>query len=102
MTLLTIYDFPRDDAAMRKQATKYQQWLEKIGFHRLQFSVYYRKLLRARDRDLVLERIRAKKPDAGNLLVFTLSDADFENRENLYGSKVLYEEVVDRLNLVTL
>ncbi len=87
MWMIVMFDLPVADKAERKAATKFRNYLLDEGFHRAQFSVYYR-LMGGRDAVLAMERrIQAAVPAKGSVHLLTITDKQYENIRTYQGKR---------------
>lgn len=85
MILMVVFDLPRLTAKERREATKYQKFLLSNGFQMEQFSVYVRHLRQANYKERLVEIISSQIPKSGQILLFELSDAVYNEKKIILG-----------------
>lgn len=98
MRLFVIFDLPRYTSKQQKQANTFRKKLVDDGFLMLQESVYCKLALNDSVLQAVKHRVREMKPSEGDVMMFAVTEKQFEDIEfllNLNASNVL--DNTDRL-----
>jgi CRISPR-associated protein Cas2 len=100
MRLLLIYDLPMAEEKDQKIYNKFHNNLKKNGFYMFQYSVYIKVLTN----DTAFKQIQIKLqniiPKKGNIIIFKLTEQQFQNMIYLRGEKNLFEVIVGGKELV--
>lgn len=96
MRLLLFYDLPTTTANERKAMHDFRQGLIKEGFYMLQESVYCKFLLNNTVCDSLKTRLNKIIPDAGNIMLLTITEKQFSSMEMLIGST--QKKIIDEDN----
>lgn len=83
MRLFVIFDLPRYTSKQQKQANTFRKKLVDDGFLMLQESVYCKLALNDSVLQAVKQRVREMKPAEGNVMMFAVTEKQFEDIEFL-------------------
>lgn len=83
MRLFVIFDLPRYTSKQQKQANTFRKKLVDDGFLMLQESVYCKLALNDSVLQAVKHRVREMKPSEGNVMMFAVTEKQFEDIEFL-------------------
>lgn len=100
MWLLAVFDLPAKTTAEKKAHTRFRNWLLRLGFMRLQYSVYARSYSRDRAADPDRIAITRAVPRGGRVRILGVTDLQFERMICVDGSRRLAPE--NRLEQVVL
>lgn len=79
MWLLVLFDLPVVEAAARKQATRFRNFLLDEGYSMAQYSVYMRMYSGKEAAESAIARIQKNLPDEGTVQILTITDKQYEN-----------------------
>lgn len=85
MWLITMFDLPMDEKALRKAYARFRKTLLKDGFTKMQFSVYIRHCSSKENADVHLRRVEAAVPEEGEVRVMIVTDKQFERMRVFWG-----------------
>ncbi|MBN2520060.1 MAG: CRISPR-associated endonuclease Cas2 [Bacteroidales bacterium] len=87
MWVFVFFDLPVVTKKQRKKATQFRKILEKDGFTMMQYSVYIRHCASQESADLHVKRIKKAVPEEGQVSILMITDKQYGNIINLWGSK---------------
>lgn len=87
MWLFVFFDLPVMSKPERRIATQFRKFLEKNGFSMMQFSVYIRHCASKESADVHINRIRNNIPDNGQVSILAITDKQYGDIINYWGSK---------------
>lgn len=93
MRLFVIFDLPRYTSNQQKQANAFRKKLVDEGFLMLQESVYCKLALNDSVMQAIKQRVREIKPSEGDVMMFGVTEKQFEDIEFLLNPSV--SNVVD-------
>lgn len=100
MRMLLIYDLPMKEQSDHKIYNRFYRKLKRLGFYMLQYSVYTKVL----NNDTVYKQIYNKLnyiiPEKGSIIIFKLTEKQFQNMIYLRGEKNKFETIVGGRELV--
>ena len=85
MRILVFFDLPVKTAAERREAGRFRKFLQKDGYHMLQYSVYARVCNGADAVQKHRARIRENLPDNGAIRLLVITEKQFESIDILLG-----------------
>ena len=86
MRILVFFDLPVKTAAERREAGKFRKFLQKDGYHMLQYSVYARVCNGMDAVEKHRARIRLNLPDNGAIRLLVITEKQYEAIEILLGN----------------
>ncbi len=86
MWLFVMFDLPVRLKKEQKQASLFRKNLEKDGFIMHQFSVYMRYCASLESAQVHIKRVRGFAPDKGHVTIITITDKQYSNIVNIWGS----------------
>ncbi len=86
MWLFVMFDLPVKLKKEQKQASLFRKNLEKDGFIMHQFSVYMRYCASLESAQVHIKRVRGFAPDKGHVTIITITDKQYSNIVNIWGS----------------
>lgn len=87
MWLFVFFDLPVNTKKERKTATRFRKDLEKDGFTMMQYSVYVRHCASKESMEVHTRRIESMIPDKGQVSILGITDKQYSNITNYWGSK---------------
>ena len=87
MWVLVFFDMPTETKRQRKEYASFRKQLLKDGFKMFQFSIYIRNCPSMENADMHRRRIKAFKPEYGDIGILTITDKQFAAIELLHGYK---------------
>lgn len=100
MRLILIYDLPTVEEEERKIYQKFNKDIKKMGFSMLQFSVYTKVLQNDTSYSQNLIRLNKIIPKKGSIIIFKITEKQFQDMQYLTGTKNRYEALVGGRELV--
>lgn len=100
MRIILLFDLPsveKEDIAIN---TKFVKNLKRIGFNMLQYSVYTKALLNYSDFERVMKKIKQYIPKKGNIILFKMTEKQYNDMIYLRGEKNQYELLVGSNNVI--
>lgn len=88
MWLFVFFDLPVKTKKERKAAASFRKKLLKEGFNMMQFSVYIRHCASRESMDVHVKRVKSFVPDKGQVSILAITDKQYGNIVNFWGSKV--------------
>lgn len=86
MWLFVMFDLPVKLKKEQKQASLFRKNLENDGFIMHQFSVYMRYCASLESAQVHIKRVRGFAPDKGHVTIITITDKQYSNIVNIWGS----------------
>ena len=80
-----FFDLPTETKKDRKNASRFRKLLLKDGFTMMQFSIYTRHCNSRENADVHIRRVKSILPPKGEVIIFTLTDKQFEMIEFFKG-----------------
>ena len=87
MWIFVEFDLPTETKKNKKDYTKFRKHLLEDGFTMFQYSIYIRHCPSKENKDVHLSRIKKTIPKDGNVVIFSLTDKQFEMMEVFNGKK---------------
>lgn len=87
MWLLTMFDLPNVTKEEKKRHARFRKDLEKLGFDRLQFSVYAYFCPSEEVAEVIRKNIREALPPSGNVRIVSITDKQFGKMHVFEGKK---------------
>ena len=100
MRMLLIYDLPMVDENDVKKYNKFRKNIMKMGFYMLQYSVYSKVLQNESSFNQIKTKVSKIIPDCGHIIIFKLTEKQYQDMIYLRGIKNNYEVVVGGNELV--
>lgn len=100
MRLILIYDLPVVEEEERKVYQRFNRDLKKLGFSMLQFSVYSKVLQNDTSYKQLIIRLNRIIPKVGSVIIFKITEKQFQDMQYLTGAKNRYESIVGGRELV--
>lgn len=100
MRLILIYDLPTVEEEERKIYQKFNKDIKKMGFSMLQFSVYTKVLQNDTSYSQNIIRLNRIIPKKGSIIIFKVTEKQFQDMLYLTGTKNKYESIVGGRELV--
>ncbi len=88
--VLVSFDLPTDTKKDRKNYALFRKRLVKDGFTMLQYSIYIRHSSSRENADVHQKRVKSILPPKGEVIMFSLTDKQFEMMEFFRGPKESY------------
>ncbi len=83
--VFVFFDLPTDTKKDRRNYARFRKNLQKDGFAMLQYSIYTRHSSSRENAEVHLRRIKSFLPPKGEIILFTLTDKQFEMMEFFRG-----------------
>jgi CRISPR-associated protein Cas2 len=87
MWVFVFFDLPTETKKDRKNYARFRKNLVQDGFTMLQFSIYARHSNSRENADVHIKRVKSFLPPSGEVIIFTLTDKQFEMMEFYRGEK---------------
>ncbi|UBM62075.1 CRISPR-associated endonuclease Cas2 [Candidatus Sulfidibacterium hydrothermale] len=87
MWVFVFYDLPTETKKDRKNIALFRKKLQQDGFTMLQFSIYVRHCNSRENAQVHIKRAKLSLPPKGEVIIFTLTDKQFEMMEFFRGPK---------------
>ncbi len=87
MWLFVFFDLPTNTKSERKAAAHFRKDLLNDRFTMMQYSVYIRHCPSKENAQVHLKRVKAAIPDKGQVSILQITDKQFGNIINYWGSK---------------
>lgn len=100
MRLILIYDLPTVEEEDRKIYQRFSKDIKKMGFSMLQFSVYTKVLQNDTAYNQNIIRLNRIIPKKGSIIVFKVTEKQFQDMKYLTGTRNRYEAIVGGRELV--
>lgn len=100
MRIILIYDLPMTDDEERRIYNKFHKNLGIIGFHMMQYSVYSKVIQNESVYKQMIIRLNKVMPKKGNILLFRITEKQYQDIVYLNGIKNRYEFIVGGNELV--
>lgn len=100
MRLLLLYDLPSVEKEDITINNRFLKDIKKIGFIMLQYSVYSKSLTNQSDLEKVLKKLKQVIPKKGKIILFKLTEKQYDDMIYLKGEKNTYEIIVGSNNVV--
>lgn len=85
MWVFVVFDLPTETPKDRKNYTLFRKSLMKDGFSMMQYSVYVRHCNSRENAEVHMKRIKAVLAPRGEIIMFSLTDKQFEMMEFFRG-----------------
>lgn len=92
MWLFVFFDLPTETKKDRKNAARFRKNLLQDGFSMMQFSVYVRHCASSESADVHEKRINNMLPPLGKVSVLRITDKQFGNISNFWGTAEVAKE----------
>ena len=92
MRIVVYFDLPVKKPNERKAATKFRKFLVKDGYDMIQYSVYSRICCGMDAVRKYKSRLKQNIPDKGSIIVFTMTEKEYESKEILLGEAQMRDE----------
>ncbi len=86
MRILVMFDLPTGNTSQRHSYTLFRKFLLDDGYTMEQYSVYSRVTLGRDNMETHIERLRANLPEAGSVIVMTMTEKQYEGRMIMLGA----------------
>lgn len=93
MRTILFYDLPMKTSKNLKDYRKFVKDLKKIGFYRIQESVFVKMHINQQNADYSLNQVEKIKPPSGSLISFTITEQQFSRLRIFLG--VLKTDVIN-------
>lgn len=93
MRLILFFDLPIETSEMRRDYRHFVKDIQKIGFYRLQKSVYIKLNIDQRSALASLNEVKKIKPKNGNIAILMITEKQFNDIEFILGEN--FSEVID-------
>lgn len=93
MMLLVCFDLPRNSKEYRYQAYRYRKKLIEMGFTMKQFSLYEREIKQNRNIEKIIQILKEKLPDEGQITLYLLPDYVNDTQINILGNKAVKKTI---------
>ena len=100
MRVILIYDLHFDDEDDIKNYNKFRKNILKIGFYMIQESVYTKVLTNETSYVSNYNKLMSFVPDRGSIIIFKLTEKQFQDMQYLNGIKNKQESIVGGKELV--
>jgi CRISPR-associated protein Cas2 len=100
MRLILIYDLPTVEKEDRKIYEKFSKDIKRLGFRMLQLSVYTKVMQNDTSYKQNLIKLNKIIPKKGSIIVFKITEKQFQNMQYLSGIRNKYETIVGGNELV--
>ncbi len=97
MWAIVFFDLPVTTSEDARAAQHFRSCLIKDGFLMMQYSIYYRCCPSIENANVHLNRVKKMLPVHGNVVLFTLTDKQFEQME-FFSNQKKEENEKDELN----
>jgi CRISPR-associated protein Cas2 len=87
MWILVFFDLPTETPRHRKIYAKFRKSLLDDGFSMFQFSIYVRHCASKENKDVHVNRVKAKLPAEGHIGILAITDHQFGTMEIFYGKE---------------
>jgi CRISPR-associated protein Cas2 len=87
MWVMVFFDLPTETKKEQKAAALFRKQLLKDGFSMFQFSIYVRCCPSHENAEVHLKRVRSFLPEAGFVVVFSITDKQFGSMELFHGQR---------------
>lgn len=102
MRILVLFDLPTGSASERKSYAEFRKFLLEDGYVMEQFSVYTRVTLNRNNMETHIARLKEHLPDAGDVTVMTMTEAQYMDRRVLRRSPSVQNNSFDPGEQLTL
>lgn len=85
--LFVFFDLPTETKKDRKQYARFRKSLQRDGFSMLQYSIYIRHSSSRENAGVHQKRVKSFLPPKGEVILFTLTDKQFEMMEFFRGAE---------------
>lgn len=100
MRLILIYDLPVLEESDKKIYNHFHNDIKKIGFHMLQYSIYSKPIMNDTLLKQTLFKIERVVPNKGSIIVFKITEKQYQNMIYLTGEKNKIDILVGSNELV--
>ncbi len=100
MRLILIYDLPMVEKEENKIYSIFHKRLKRLGFYRLQYSVYTKVLNNETAYQQMNNKLNHIVPNKGSIILFKLTEKQFQKLVYLRGEKNRFETIVGGQELV--
>ncbi len=100
MRLILIYDLPTVEEEDRKISQRFSKDIKRLGFNMLQYSVYTKVLQNDTSYKQNIIRLNKIIPKKGSIIVFKVTEKQFQDMQYLTGTMNRYETIVGGKELV--
>lgn len=95
-----MYDLYMDDKSAVKQYNYFHRELIKLGFYRIQYSIYCKVLHNKDHCQNLINKITRVLPKKGQVRILTITEKQYQNMYILSGERTLHENVVGNKRIV--
>ena len=92
MRLFVMFDLPTNTKKDRKYATKFRNYLIKLGFMMLQYSIYMRVCKGDDNANKYSKKVKTNLPPKGNVRLLQITEKQYERMEILVGKENFQEK----------
>lgn len=100
MRLILIYDLPMIEEVDRKNYSRFHNRIKRMGFYMIQYSVYTKVLTNETNYNQIKKKLSVIIPNSGNVIIFKLTEKQFQGLIYLRGEKNVFENIVGGRELV--
>jgi CRISPR-associated protein Cas2 len=86
MWVFVFFDLPTETGKDRKNAARFRKNLLNDGFTMMQYSIYTRHCNSRENAEVHIKRVKLYIPEKGEVIIFTLTDKQFEMMEFFRGA----------------
>lgn len=86
MWLFVMFDLPTDTAKQRKQASRFRINLLKLGFVRLQYSIYIKHCPSLENAETYIKKVEQQIEDEGEVTILMITDKQYADMNVYFGS----------------
>jgi len=87
MWIFVHFDLPTESKTDRKNYSIFRKFLLNDGFNMIQYSMYARHCSSRENADVHRKRVKKALPPLGQIIVFEITDAQFEKMDFFTGTK---------------
>lgn len=87
MWIWVLFDMPVDTKKNRKKANAFRKNLLKIGFNKVQFSIYIKHCVGFEDTETNIRKVKRIMEDTGEVGIITFTDKQYGNMQYFWGKK---------------
>ena len=84
MWVMVSYDLPVQSPKQRRQENQFRKFIEREGYHRINFSVYARFCGSVQSTKSAKERVRKQIPETGHVFMIEFTDGQWGRIEHIH------------------
>lgn len=100
MRIFVMYDLPMNEVEETREYTKFRKELIRLGFYQVQYSVYCKVVPNSNFIERLEKKLLPLIPSRGQVRMFQVTEAQYDNMKFLQGKKSISEEIVGNNNIV--